>query len=279
MGQKELESRDSVTFYPEVVREGVHESNLPPRPCRGIKRDLWKRVDSRLSSASISAGRARRASTRGTSHSRKFVGTATRSSTSSQSNWRLSRGSGRGKGVEIHGRRGLCSWRGQERVETDFRELVLHVLYSYWVPNRERFCEREVRNWRVSGQKDQHTRYLKINLVALRLMRSGLAITSAASELKCSPSPETTEAMRGKMAETLVRSSEGEEASEAGESTRHLAFFLLMGREAVGDLNQDWPATGGREPVSLDGKERAGVTSFQVSEPSSYSYSGLGLQE
>ena len=46
--------------------------------------------------------------------------------------------------------------------------------------------------------------------------------------MKCSPSLETTEAMRGEMVETLERSSAGEEASEAGESTHHLAFFLLM---------------------------------------------------
>ena len=90
--------------------------------------------------------------------------------------------------------------------------------------------------------------------------------------MKCSLSPETTEAMRGEMAVTLKRSS-------AGESVRHLAFFLLTGGEAVGDLKRDWPATGGGEPVSLGGKERAGVTSFQVLELSSYLYSGPGLRE
>ena len=67
------------------------------------------------------------ASTRGMSQSRRFFSTATRSSSSRQSNRCLSRGSGRGKGVWIHGRRRLCSRRGWESVKTNFRESVLHV--------------------------------------------------------------------------------------------------------------------------------------------------------
>ena len=79
-------------------------------------------------------------------------------------------------------------------------------------------------------------RYLKIDLAALRSTRLGLVTTLILSGLNRSPSPETMEAMRGEMAETVVRSSEGEEASEAGKSACHLAFFLLMGGEVVGDL-------------------------------------------
>ena len=127
MGWKELESCDLVAIYPEVVREGVLELDMPPRWCRGIKRKLGERIDACFSGTTASADRVRHASTRGMSQSRRFFDTATHSSTSSQSNQCLSKGSGRGKGVGIHGRRRLCSQRGQKNVKTDFRELALHV--------------------------------------------------------------------------------------------------------------------------------------------------------
>ena len=79
-------------------------------------------------------------------------------------------------------------------------------MYSYWVPNRERSCGREARNWIVLDWEDQCVRYPKINLAALRSTRLGLATVLTLSGLNRSPSPEMTEVMRGEMAETLVLS-------------------------------------------------------------------------
>ena len=128
MGQKESESCDSVTIYPEVVGEGVFELNTPLRLCRGVKRKLRERINACFSSTTVSAGRARCTSTRGTSWSRRFFSTATHSSTSSQSNWHFSRGSGRREGIEVHGGGRISSWGVWKRVEADFREVALHIL-------------------------------------------------------------------------------------------------------------------------------------------------------
>ena len=94
---------------------------------RGLEGDLWKRIDASLSTAVAAANRARHVFTGGMHHSRRFQGTATHSSTSNRSNRCFSRGSGRGKGVGIHGRGRLCSQRRRESVKTDFSESVLHI--------------------------------------------------------------------------------------------------------------------------------------------------------